>query len=76
MDKVAFKIKWLLNRGDHKDKFDIYISWIILNWVILKIKYFDFRKSPTGQDFAENVKQKVWLRVGLDDVEVVKSKKK
>lgn len=32
------------------------------------------RKSPTGQDFAENVKQKVWLRIGLDDVEIVKSK--
>ena len=33
-----------------------------------------YRKSPTGQDFAENVKHKVWLRVGLDDIEIVKSK--
>ncbi|WAQ98698.1 ARHGH-like protein [Mya arenaria] len=30
-------------------------------------------KSPTGQDFAENVKHKVWLKVGLDDIEIVKS---
>ncbi|KAK3599920.1 hypothetical protein CHS0354_012562 [Potamilus streckersoni] len=29
-------------------------------------------KSPTGQDFAENIKQKVWLRVGLDNIEIVK----
>lgn len=30
-------------------------------------------KSPTGQDFAENIKHKVWLKVGLDAVEIVKS---
>ncbi|KAH3843698.1 rho guanine nucleotide exchange factor 17-like [Dreissena polymorpha] len=30
-------------------------------------------KSPTGQDFLENVKHKVWLKVGLDDIEIVKS---
>ncbi|XP_052078648.1 rho guanine nucleotide exchange factor 17-like [Mytilus californianus] len=33
-------------------------------------------KSTTGQDFAENIKQKVWVRVGLDDVEVVKTESK
>lgn len=33
-----------------------------------------YRKSPTGQDFAENIKHKVWLKVGLDAVEIVKSK--
>ena len=32
------------------------------------------RKSPSGQDFAENVKHKMWLKVGLDDIEIVKSK--
>ncbi|ESP04423.1 hypothetical protein LOTGIDRAFT_170816 [Lottia gigantea] len=30
-------------------------------------------KTPAGQDFAENVKHKVWLRVGLDDIEIVKN---
>ncbi|KAK3099343.1 hypothetical protein FSP39_002973 [Pinctada imbricata] len=30
-------------------------------------------KSPTGQDFAENIKHKVWLRVGLHAVEIVKN---
>ncbi|KAL4230318.1 Rho guanine nucleotide exchange factor (GEF) 17 [Mactra antiquata] len=30
-------------------------------------------KSPTGQDFVENVKHKVWLKVGLDDIEIVKN---
>lgn len=35
---------------------------------------FFYRKSPTGQDFAENIKHKVWLKVGLDAVEIVKSK--
>ncbi|KAJ8297486.1 hypothetical protein KUTeg_024017 [Tegillarca granosa] len=30
-------------------------------------------KSSTGQDFAENIKHKVWLRVGLGDLEIVKT---
>ncbi|RUS82014.1 hypothetical protein EGW08_010241, partial [Elysia chlorotica] len=30
-------------------------------------------KTPYGQDFAENIKHKVWLRVGLDDLEIVKT---
>ncbi|KAL5012289.1 hypothetical protein ScPMuIL_010840 [Solemya velum] len=30
-------------------------------------------KSPAGQDYIENSKHKVWLRVALDDIEVVKS---
>ncbi|XP_059178943.1 rho guanine nucleotide exchange factor 17-like isoform X2 [Physella acuta] len=30
-------------------------------------------KTPLGQDFAENIKHKVWLRVGLDDLEIVKT---
>ncbi|XP_061184176.1 rho guanine nucleotide exchange factor 17-like [Saccostrea echinata] len=30
-------------------------------------------KSTTGQDFTENIKHKVWLKVGLDAVEIVKS---
>ncbi|GAB1601782.1 rho guanine nucleotide exchange factor 17-like [Argonauta hians] len=29
-------------------------------------------QSPTGQDFAENIKHKICLRVGLDDIEVLK----
>ncbi|KAK3789887.1 hypothetical protein RRG08_060440 [Elysia crispata] len=32
----------------------------------------DGRKTPCGQDFAENIKHKVWLRVGLEDLEIVK----
>lgn len=41
----------------------------------MKILLFPFasRKSPSGQDFAENIKHKVWLKVGLDAVEIVKS---
>ncbi|XP_060074181.1 rho guanine nucleotide exchange factor 17-like [Ylistrum balloti] len=30
-------------------------------------------KSPTGNEYAENIKHKVWLRVGLDNIEIVKS---
>ncbi|XP_067663599.1 rho guanine nucleotide exchange factor 17-like [Haliotis asinina] len=30
-------------------------------------------KSPAGQDFAENIKHKVWLRIGLDDIEIFKT---
>ncbi|GFO47662.1 rho guanine nucleotide exchange factor 17 [Plakobranchus ocellatus] len=30
-------------------------------------------KTPLGQDFAENIKHKVWLRVGLDNLEIVKT---
>ncbi|XP_041358523.1 rho guanine nucleotide exchange factor 17-like isoform X2 [Gigantopelta aegis] len=30
-------------------------------------------KTPMGQDFTENMKHKVWLRVGLDDIEIVKT---
>ncbi|XP_050417239.1 rho guanine nucleotide exchange factor 17 [Patella vulgata] len=30
-------------------------------------------KTPAGQDFAENTKHKVWLRIGLDDIEIVKT---
>ncbi|CAG5118246.1 unnamed protein product, partial [Candidula unifasciata] len=30
-------------------------------------------KTPFGQDFTENIKHKVWLRVGLYDVEIVKT---
>lgn len=29
-------------------------------------------QSPSGQDFAENMKHKICLRVGLDDIEVLK----
>ena len=43
-------------------------------WFIIGLGFFFYRKSPTGQDFAENVKHKVWLKVGLDAVEIVKSK--
>ncbi|KAK7475293.1 hypothetical protein BaRGS_00033440 [Batillaria attramentaria] len=30
-------------------------------------------KTPGGQDFAENIKHKVWLKVGLDCLEIVKT---
>ena len=30
-------------------------------------------KTPGGQDFTENIKHKVWLKVGLDCLEIVKS---
>ncbi|CAH1777886.1 unnamed protein product [Owenia fusiformis] len=30
-------------------------------------------KSPTGQDFVDNIKHRLWLRVGLDDLEVIKT---
>ncbi|KAJ8298237.1 hypothetical protein KUTeg_024768, partial [Tegillarca granosa] len=35
--------------------------------------YCKLEKSSTGQDFAENIKHKVWLRVGLGDLEIVKT---
>ncbi|XP_064637015.1 uncharacterized protein LOC135493544 [Lineus longissimus] len=30
-------------------------------------------QSPSGQDFVDNVKHKVWLRIGLDDVDIIKT---
>lgn len=48
-------------------------TWVKFKHPCLLVSFID-RKSPTGQDFVENVKHKVWLKVGLDDIEIVKSK--
>lgn len=42
-------------------------------FIVMKLP-FHYRKTPGGQDFTENIKHKVWLRVGLDCLEIVKSK--
>ena len=31
-----------------------------------------FSQAPAGNDFVENVKHKMWLKISLDNLEVVK----
>ena len=32
------------------------------------------RQSPSGNDFIENTKQRMWLKLSLEDVEIVEGK--
>lgn len=50
------------------------IQWTYIERKRLCIIFcFVHRKTPGGQDFAENIKHKVWHRFGLDCLEIVKS---
>ncbi|GFS12138.1 rho guanine nucleotide exchange factor 17 [Elysia marginata] len=68
---------------DQKNKKDQCCIWLFSDVVIISSikrksgpvtrKVSIILKTPYGQDFAENIKHKVWLRVGLDDLEIVKT---
>uniref|UniRef100_A0A2C9K8D3 DH domain-containing protein n=1 Tax=Biomphalaria glabrata TaxID=6526 RepID=A0A2C9K8D3_BIOGL len=75
---------WLGTRTrDHKNRKDQCCIWLFSDVVLVSSikrksgpvtrKVSIILKTPLGQDFAENIKHKVWLRVGLDDLEIVKT---
>ncbi len=35
---------------------------------------FLFSQSPSGNDFVENVKHKMWLKIALEDLEIIQCK--
>ena len=40
----------------------------------LMLLLFHCRQSPSGNEFIENTKHKVWLKIPLDDLEIMHGK--